>query len=102
MVTDNDFRRVANTIADLYARGFNLDFVLLYNRLFCAQTQSFFNINEFDILEIYGLDDDDPRHGQTVIYAIDCRKKLGKGILFHNTHYGHKDLVFTNLKKVWK
>jgi hypothetical protein len=90
-------------IADLHRRGFTSSFTLLGNRLFCAQTQSFFNGNQFDIVEVHSFEEDYQDSGQTIIYAIECISNAIKGILFQNPDIRiSQEILSKKLQKFWK
>ena len=90
-------------IAGLHRRGFTSSFTLLGNRLFCAQTQSFFNGNQFNIVEVHSFEEDFLDSGQTIVYAIECLSNAIKGILFEssNTHIS-QEILSKKLQKFWK
>ncbi len=96
----NNHTMILDTIVDLQNRGFNADFSLLGKQLFCAQTKSFFNSDQFEIIEIYGFDDEYPDREQTTVYAIECFTNNIKGILFQT----HNDcsVLLLKLRKFWK
>ncbi len=99
MFTSNYFTMILDTIIDLQNRGFNADFSLLGNQLFCPQTKRFFNSDQFDVIEIYGFDDAYSEKEQTTVYAIECFTDSIKGILFQtcNKH----DVLLPKLRKFW-
>jgi hypothetical protein len=91
---------ILDTISDLQNRGFTSDFSLLGNRLFCSQTKCFFNSDQFDVIEIYGFDNEHSEKGETVVYAIECFANSIKGILLRtNNKY---DVLLPKLHKFWK
>lgn len=94
---------ITDTISDLHQRGFTSDFIVLGNRLFCAQKQCFFNDNDFDILEVHSFDGDYSQKGEIVVLAIECFENEVKGILCQNQlPFYQQDVVFEKLGKFWK
>ena len=90
-------------IADLHRRGFTSSFTLLGNRLFCAQTQSFFNGNQFNIVEVHSFEEDFLGRGQTIVYAVECISNAIKGILFQNPDIRiSQEILSKKLQKFWK
>ena len=92
---------ILDTIIDLQNRGFNADFSLLGNRLFCAQTKSFFNSDQFDVLEVYSFDNEISNREETTVYAIECFTNTVKGILCQNNS-NHQSVLAAKLRKFWK
>jgi hypothetical protein len=94
---------ITDAIADLHRRGFTSNFTLLGNRLFCSQTQCFFNGNQFDILEVHSFEDDYLNSGQTIVYAVECVSDAIKGILFQNCNTRtSQEILSKKLRKFWK
>jgi hypothetical protein len=97
------YAMIENAIADLHRRGFTSSFTLLGKRLFCAQTQSFFNGNQFDIVEVHSFEEDYPDSGQTIVYAIECISNAIKGILFQSPDVRNsQEILSKKLQKFWK
>lgn len=90
-----------DTITDLQNRGFTMDFNLLGNRLFCPQTKSFINSDEFDVVEMYSFEDDRVNLEETVLYAIECFAFAAKGILQETAH-DNTSILLSKIKKFWK
>ena len=91
---------ITNTIVDLLQRGFTSDFILIDNRLFCKQTLSFFNGNEFDICEVHSFEKEYPGNDQIVVYAIECSANTVKGVLFQIPgSIAREEIIFTKLRK---
>jgi hypothetical protein len=101
MFTANYYTMILDTIIDLQNRGFTSEFSLLGNRLFCPQTKSFFSADQFDVIEIYGFDDEHSEKEETIVYAIECFANSIKGILCQNNS-NHQAVLVTKLHKFWK
>ena len=103
MFISNSYTMINDAIADLHQRGFTSNFTLLGNRLFCSQTQRFFNGNQFDIIEVHSFEDGYLNSGQTIVYAIECLSNAIKGILFEscNTHIS-QEILSKKLRKFWR
>lgn len=94
---------INDTIADLHQRGFTSNFTLLGNRLFCSQTQSFFNGNQFDIIEVHSFEDGYLNSEETIVYAIECISNAIKRILFENRGTDiSQEILSKKLRKFWK
>ena len=69
---------VSEAVNGLKARGFNFDFNLRENCLVCNNER--FDINDFEIVEIYRFEGDTDPSDEAVVYAVESTKGL-KGIL---------------------
>lgn len=69
---------VSEAISGLRERGFNLDFNLRENCLVCNNEK--FDVNDFEIVEIYRFEGDTDPSDEAVVYALESTKGL-KGIL---------------------
>jgi hypothetical protein len=99
----NFYAMIEDTIADLHRRGFTSNFMLLGNRLFCAQTKCFFSGNQFDILEVHSFEEGCLNNEQTLVYAIECVSSAIKGILFENLNSRiSREMLSKKLRKFWK
>ncbi len=101
MFTANYYTMILDTIIDLQSRGFNADFSLLGNQLFCAQTKSFFDGDQFDVIEVYSFDNEISSKEEATVYAIECFTNTIKGILCQDNS-NHQPLLATKLRKFWK
>jgi hypothetical protein len=72
---------IINAISDLQARGFILDFSIIRSKLFCAQEQCYFELDEFDVLEMYRFHFSGRSRNLTDVCAIESRTRPLKGIL---------------------
>jgi hypothetical protein len=81
----NDHFNIIDTISDLQARGFFLDFCLIGNRLLCAQQQRYLKAEEFEVREIYRFRVERSRHTETIVYALESHSRPLKGILLHSS-----------------
>ena len=77
----NNYCAIVETISDLQARGFLLDFCLIGNQLLCAQEQCYLGAEEFDVLEMYRFPAGGLSQNETVVYAIESLSRALKGIL---------------------
>jgi len=94
---------IEDVISDLHRRGFTSNFTLLGDRLFCPQTQSFFNGNQFEIIEVHSFDEDYMSNGQTIVYAVECISNAIRGILFQNPDFSiSREMLSKKLRKFWK
>ena len=103
MCLDNN-ATIINTIIDLQSRGFYSDFCLVDNKLFCVQQKSFFDEDEFNILELYRFPCDDKLRHETVIYGIECIQYLVKGILlntFRGSAMAIPPVIIKKVSKFW-
>ncbi len=99
----NPFNSVIDVVNHLHNRGFVIDFSYIDNRLFCAQTKSFFTPEQFEILEVFSFDDDS-YHALTVVYAIECCGNI-KGILIRSISqmaYEQPNTLVLKLQKFWR
>lgn len=72
---------IVDAIIDLQTRGYLFDFSLLDNKLFCAQQKCFFGLEDFDVLEKYSFQPDNPAGKKTTVYGIESLSFGLKGIL---------------------
>jgi hypothetical protein len=77
----NNHYAIINAISDLQARGFILDFSIIMSKLFCAQEQCYFELDEFDVHEVYCFHPGSHIRDLTHVYAIELLIRPLKGIL---------------------
>jgi hypothetical protein len=63
---------VTAAVNGLKKRGFNLDFNLSENWLVCNDDK--FNVNDFEIVEVYRFEGDSDPADEAVVYAIESTK----------------------------
>jgi len=83
MNTPVHYGTVTEAINALKAKGFNLDFNLQENCLVC--NNSIYDVNEFDIVDIYRYEGNSDPADEAAVYAIESHQGE-KGILV--TGYG--------------
>ena len=69
---------VSEAVNDLKKRGFDLDFNLQENCLICHDDK--FNINDFEITEVYRFEGNTDPSDEAVVYAIESISGM-KGVL---------------------
>ena len=69
---------VTEAIKGLKDRGFTVDFNLLENCLVCNDTR--FDVNDFEIVELYRFEGDSDPSDEAVVYAIQSVNGM-KGVL---------------------
>ena len=69
---------VSEAVNGLKTRGFNLDFNLAENCLICEGDK--FNMDDFEIVEVYRFEGDSDPSDEAVVYAIQSVNGL-KGVL---------------------
>jgi len=71
---------VTEAMADLKARGYNLDFNLKETQIECSTIGRKLSPNEFDITEFYRFEGNTDPGDEMVVYAIESKDGL-KGVL---------------------
>jgi hypothetical protein len=71
---------VAEAVNGLKQRGYNIDFNLEADRLFCSQTPLSLQPADFEITEFYRFEGDSDPADEAVVYAIESHKG-DKGLL---------------------
>lgn len=74
------YETLTEAIADLKARGFNLDFNLKETQIECTETGLKLSPDEFEITEVYRFEGDTDPGDELVLYAIESKGGL-KGTL---------------------
>lgn len=72
---------IISTIADMQNRGFCVDFCIAGNEVLCVQQKRFLQPEEFDVIEMYRFPSDEETWQETVIYGIEGKQEIMKGIL---------------------
>ncbi len=79
------YLKITDAIIGLNAKGFQFDFCLHDNKLFCPQSKLFLNARDFEILEMHYFPADKRSHYERMVYAIDSLFHNIKGILIAGT-----------------
>ena len=74
----HSYDTVSEAVNDLKKRGFDLDFNLQENCLICHDDK--FNINDFEITEVYRFEGNTDPSDEAVVYAIESISGM-KGVL---------------------
>ena len=75
------YLNVTEAIADLQTRGYEYDFTLCGNQLYCNQINILLKAMEFELLEMYYFRDKGREHKESMVYAICASDYCLKGIL---------------------
>lgn len=70
-----------DAIADLQDRGYEHDFILMGNQLYCAQQKLLLRVGDFEIFEMYYFPGNGPGHYERMVYGIGTGDHGIKGIL---------------------
>lgn len=76
-----NYDTVTEAVKDLKARGFNIDFNLVFDKLICSDTGVCLNPNEFEIIEVYRFEGETNPSDEDVVYAIESKDEKVKGVL---------------------
>lgn len=71
---------MAEALQGLKQRGYQIDFNLKADRIYCDKTPLSLQASEFEITEIYRFEGDSDPADEAVVYAIESRKGE-KGVL---------------------
>ena len=97
------YNPVVSTIVDLQKRGFHASYNLLGAQIFCPQTRSLFDTNQFEVIEMHTFDYDLFDGQETVVYGIECIDQ--KGILLQVSNRSsniQNDILIKKISKFWK
>jgi hypothetical protein len=76
-----DFENKTQAIIDLQKRGYDHDFILSSEFIFCVQKSEWLFPDDFEIAAAYSFEDDDPGKDKRIIFAISSVNSDLKGIL---------------------
>ena len=68
-------------LIDLKSRGYSLDFNIAFNKLICRDGIHALEPGEFEITEFYRFEGDSNPADEEVLYAIESRDGVFKGVL---------------------
>ena len=81
-----NYNTKSKLIIDLHKKGYDSDFILKNEFIFCIQQNELINPDDFDIIECYHLDASLGLRNNFIIYAISCNNVHLKGILIASYH----------------
>ncbi len=72
----HSYDTLSQALNDLQARGFTYDFNLLESHIECKQNQTFYNPEQFNVLETYRFEGMTNPDDSSILYAIETEDGL--------------------------
>jgi hypothetical protein len=72
---------VTEAVSDLKARGFNMDFNLVFDQLICSDDSVRLKPDEFEIVEVHRFEGESDPSDEDVVYAVESKDRKLKGVI---------------------
>ena len=72
---------VTEAVSDLKARGFYIDFNLVFDQLTCSDDSVRLRPDEFEIVEVYRFEGESDPSDEDVVYAVESKDGKLKGVI---------------------
>jgi hypothetical protein len=72
---------VTEAVNDLKARGFNIDFNLVFDQLTCSDDSVRLRPDEFEIVEVHRFEGESDPSDEDVVYAVESKDGKLKGVI---------------------
>ncbi len=89
---------VTAALAGLKAKGYTMDFNIVFDKLICHQNNQCLNPGEFEITETYRFEGETNPADEEVVYAVTSKDGLVKGV-FTSAYGMYADSVSTDMLK---